>query len=51
LIALGYVKYDYLAPGTKVGVRTDDVELAAHVVALPFVRGSWYDEVAESDKL
>jgi folate-binding protein YgfZ len=34
-IALGYVKYDYLAPGTEVAV--DD--LPAQVVELPFVRG------------
>jgi glycine cleavage system T protein len=41
LIALGYVKYDYLAPGTEVRVRSGDAELAAHVAALPHVRGSW----------
>jgi folate-binding protein YgfZ len=47
LIALGYVKYDYLAPGTAVRVLASESELAAHVVALPFVPGSWYDPAAE----
>ena len=42
-IALGYVKYDYLAPGTPVRVLYGDEERAAHVVELPFVRGSWYE--------
>jgi folate-binding protein YgfZ len=37
-IALGYVKYDYLAPDTE--VRINDVP--AKVSELPFVRGSWY---------
>jgi folate-binding protein YgfZ len=40
-IALGYVKYDYLAPGTDVKVISGEVERAARVVELPFVRGSW----------
>jgi folate-binding protein YgfZ len=40
-IALGYVKYDYLAPGTDVKVISGEVEQAAHVIELPFVRGSW----------
>jgi folate-binding protein YgfZ len=43
LIALGYVKYDYLASGTEVHVRSIDGELAARVADLPFVRGSWYE--------
>lgn len=42
-IALGYVKYDYLAPGTPVRVLSGDEERAAHIVELPFVRGSWYE--------
>ena len=42
-IALGYIKYDYLAPGTEVRVISDERELAAHVAELPFVRGSWYE--------
>lgn len=36
-IALGYVRHEYLAPGTT--VKVDDV--SATVVELPFVRGSW----------
>ena len=40
-VALGYVKYDYLAPGTDVVIVDEDVERAARVVALPLVRGSW----------
>jgi folate-binding protein YgfZ len=43
VVALGYLKYDYLAPGTKVRVRSGETELAAHVVELPFVCGSWYE--------
>jgi folate-binding protein YgfZ len=43
MIALGYVKYDYLAPATVVRVATGDEELAAHVAELPHVRGSWYE--------
>jgi len=41
-IALGYVKYDYLAPGTDVKIARGDEEIAAQVAELPFVRGSWY---------
>jgi folate-binding protein YgfZ len=37
-IALGYVKYDYLAPGTEVKVISGDEELLAQVAELPFVR-------------
>ena len=43
-IALGYLKYDYLATGTSVKIVADDEELPAQVTELPFVRGSWYDE-------
>lgn len=39
-IALGYVKYDYLAPDTEVKVVSGEREIAATVSALPFVRGS-----------
>lgn len=42
-VALGYVKYDYLAPGTKVRVRVGEEEREAVVTELPFVRGSWFD--------
>ncbi len=38
-IALGYVKYDYLAPGTELRVA----QTTARVTPLPFVRGSWYE--------
>jgi folate-binding protein YgfZ len=41
-IALGYVKYDFLAPGTSLQVMQDDIAHAAEVTELPFVRGSWY---------
>ena len=48
-IALGYVKYDYLKPGTEVRVLSNEVELKARVAELPFVRGSWSDhEEAEA---
>lgn len=41
-IGLGYVKYDYLAPGTKVKTVSGATDIAAEVVELPFVRGGWY---------
>ncbi|MDX6693633.1 MAG: hypothetical protein QOF02_1236 [Blastocatellia bacterium] len=42
-IALAYIKYDYLAPGTEVRVLSDETnERAAFVTELPFVRGSWF---------
>ena len=37
-IALGYLKYDYLGPGTKVKAG----ESSGEVRDLPFIRGSWY---------
>ena len=40
-IALGYLKYDYLVPGTNVRVSAGDT-IGAEVAELPFVRGSWY---------
>jgi folate-binding protein YgfZ len=40
-IALGYVKYDYLTPGTEVSVLSGEKELKACVSDLPHVRGSW----------
>ncbi|HKC62419.1 MAG TPA: glycine cleavage T C-terminal barrel domain-containing protein, partial [Pyrinomonadaceae bacterium] len=43
-IALGVIKYDYLAHGTTVRVGSGERELAAHVAGLPFVRGSWYED-------
>jgi folate-binding protein YgfZ len=47
-VALGYVKYDYLAPGTKVIVLSDEREFTAIVSGLPHVRGSWYNTAEES---
>jgi folate-binding protein YgfZ len=41
-VALGYVKYDYLEPGTKVKVVSAEHEYSGAVAELPFVRGSWY---------
>ena len=42
-IALGYLKYDYLAAGTEVKVATPENETSATVAELPFVRGRWYE--------
>jgi glycine cleavage system aminomethyltransferase T len=42
-IALGYVKYDYIAPGTRVKVASADDSIDGEVSALPFVKGSWYE--------
>jgi len=41
-IALCYLKYDYLTPGTEVKVIHENREFAARVTTLPFIRGSWY---------
>jgi folate-binding protein YgfZ len=38
-IALGYVRYEYLAPGTP--VKAGDV--TGTVTELPFIRGSWHE--------
>ena len=43
-VALGYLKYDYLAPGTHVKVRVDETEFAGEVAELPLIRGSWYED-------
>jgi folate-binding protein YgfZ len=43
-VALGYVKYDYLAPGTSVKVVSAEKGFPAAVAELPFIRGSWYSE-------
>ncbi|HVF26794.1 MAG TPA: aminomethyltransferase family protein [Pyrinomonadaceae bacterium] len=43
-VALGYVKYDYLTPGTDVLIITEDGERAARVAEVPMVRGSWLTE-------
>jgi len=40
-VALAYIKFDYLATGTNVRVVSAEVEQAASIVELPFVRGSW----------
>ena len=42
-IALGYVKYDYLAAGTSVKVIHDGNEVPAHVTELPFIRDEQSD--------
>jgi folate-binding protein YgfZ len=43
-IALGYLKYDYLAPGTEVKIIDGHEEFVAQVTELPFVRGSKYSD-------
>jgi folate-binding protein YgfZ len=44
MIALGMIKYDYLAEGTEVRVSASDGARVwrARVAGLPFVRGSWF---------
>jgi len=42
-IAIGYVKYDYLAAGRGVKVVSAKGEFPASITDLPFIRGSWYD--------
>jgi folate-binding protein YgfZ len=48
-IALAYVKYDYVAPGTEVLVLSGQEQQAreARVAELPFVRGGWSEAGAE----
>ena len=43
-VALGYVKYDYLAPGTQVKISVGNDEIKGTVADLPFIRGSWYSD-------
>ena len=43
-VALGYAKYDYLAPGTRLKVIAPNGETSGAVAELPFVRGSWYEK-------
>ena len=50
-VALAYVKYDYLAPGTQVSVASDEEERAATVAELPFVLGSWYNDAQEEQSV
>ena len=46
-VALAYIRYNYLEPGTEVRVIAEDGgESVAHVASLPLVRGSWYGELA-----
>jgi folate-binding protein YgfZ len=47
-VALGYVKYDYLAPETVVHVHSGENESTARASRLPHVRGSWYDSAVGS---
>jgi folate-binding protein YgfZ len=41
-IALGYVRYEHLDPGTRLLVVSGADEVAATINELPFDRGSWY---------
>ncbi|HVS80195.1 MAG TPA: glycine cleavage T C-terminal barrel domain-containing protein [Pyrinomonadaceae bacterium] len=43
-IALGYVKFDYLAAGTSVRVDSSGTKFVAAVAEFPFIRGSWYTD-------
>jgi folate-binding protein YgfZ len=49
-IALGVVKYDFLAAGTEVLLEGEWGSCRAHVTELPFVRGGWYAEDAAEAK-
>jgi len=43
-IALAYLKYDYLGPGTQVKIMIGDEEIPARVTELPFVRANAPEE-------
>jgi folate-binding protein YgfZ len=45
-IALAYLKYDYLSPGTPVAISAGDGQIPSQVGDLPFIRGSWYTDRA-----
>ena len=45
-VALGYLKYDYLAAETEVRVPLSAGVVPGKVVELPFIRGSWYENSA-----
>ena len=45
-IALGVVKYDFLAAGTEVLIECEGGDCRAVVSELPFVRGGWYKDDA-----
>jgi len=45
---MGYVKYDYLAPGTKVSTLLGGLQTAGTVAELPFIRGSWHENKGET---
>ncbi|MDT7543267.1 MAG: hypothetical protein QOE33_3171 [Acidobacteriota bacterium] len=47
-IALGTIKYDFLAPGTEVLIESEFDSQRARVASLPFVRGGWYEDGAEA---
>lgn len=48
-VALGYVKYDYLTPGTEVLIVTEEGERAARVAEVPLVRGGWSAEASGAE--
>ncbi|MDQ3651297.1 MAG: aminomethyltransferase family protein [Acidobacteriota bacterium] len=48
-IALGFVKYDYLAAGTEVRVIVGEAERPARVADVPLVRGSWLAETSDTE--
>ncbi|HLL77608.1 MAG TPA: aminomethyltransferase family protein [Pyrinomonadaceae bacterium] len=50
-VALGYVKYDFLEPGTHLVVAGEGEAAAgrATVAALPLVRGSWHEAAADEE--
>jgi folate-binding protein YgfZ len=52
-VALAYVKYDFLEPGTELAVVGEGDRAAgrATVAALPLVRGSWYGAAGEDGEL
>jgi folate-binding protein YgfZ len=43
-IALVYLKYDYLTPGTRVRIKSAEEDLPGQVTELPFVRGGGNEE-------
>jgi folate-binding protein YgfZ len=42
-VALGLIKYDFLADGTEATVVSDEAEHRARIEQLPLVRGGWHE--------
>jgi glycine cleavage system aminomethyltransferase T len=49
-VALGLIKYDFLADGTEAIVVSDDAEHRARIKQLPLVAGGWQETSAPENE-